>query len=74
MKPQLQPRSIRVLRHAPDFCASWASSPVFSLATIAVLRTLLTQEPDAISNPTTPSRYDTGLPHLSSQSSANQIP
>ena len=50
MKPQLQPRSIFVLRHAHDFCVAWASSQVSSLATTAVPRALLTQEPDAISN------------------------
>jgi len=74
MKPQLQPRSIHVLRHAHHFCVARASSQVFSLTARAVPMGLLTQQPDAISNTTAPSPYDTGLPHLSSQPSANQIP
>ena len=64
MKPRLQPRSALVLRHAPDFCASQASSQVFSLAARAV----------PISYPTTPSHPDTDLSSSSSQPSANQIP
>ena len=36
MKPQLQPRSIHVLRHAHHFCVARASSQVFSLTARAV--------------------------------------
>jgi hypothetical protein len=53
---------------------SRASSQVFSLALRAVPSPLLPQEPDAVSNPTTPSHYDTDLPPSSPQPSANQIP
>ena len=45
MKPPPQPRSIRVLRHAHDFCASLASSQVFSPAARAVPSAPLTQAP-----------------------------
>src|SRR5208337_4665766 len=62
MKPQLLPRPIFVLRHAPDFCVARAPSQVSSLTARAIPRALLTQELDATSNPTTPSHSGTGLP------------
>jgi hypothetical protein len=74
MKPQLQPRSIPVLRHVHDFCVAWGLSQVIALTAEAVPSVLLTQKPDPISNPTTPSHYNTYLPSSSSQPSANQIP
>ncbi len=75
MKPQLQPRSIHVLRHAHHFCVARASSQVFSLTAKAVPMGLLTQQPDAISNTTAPSPHDTGLPHplVSTRRQSNPI-
>ncbi|HKM84099.1 MAG TPA: hypothetical protein VJY15_24465, partial [Candidatus Acidoferrum sp.] len=72
MKPQLQPQSIPVLRHVHDFCVAWGLSQVIALTAGAVPSVLLTQEPDAVSNPSTPSHPGTGLPPSSSQPSANQ--
>jgi len=74
MKPQLQPRSIPVFRHATAFCASPASSTSFL--------SLREPFPDRSSHKhrmpsliqTTPSHYNTYLPPSSSQPSANQIP
>ncbi len=74
MKPQPQPRSIRVLQHATAFCASQvSSSDAFSTAECRSHHAARTK-PDPISNPTTPSYHGTGLPPCSSHPSAIQIP
>ena len=74
MKPQPQPRSIRVLRHARAFCASQVSFPVaFSPAACHSHHAARTK-PDSISHPTSPSHSSTGLPPRSSHLSTIQIP
>ena len=74
MKPQLQPRFIHLLRHAPYFCVAPASSQVFSLTARAVPTALLPQEPHTTSDPTILSRRNTCLLPSSSHSSTIQIP